>query len=1061
MAAQRGGQDRARSAPEAVVQCSGLQAGSDENDVDLLGALRRLPEAFPMQPVQWVPRRSRQLAGAVLKKIWEDANAQAAAQAGDCQAEISHRLLRAAGQILFRPATGDDAKGENEDSSTAKEIRGRLKRAAAGAWLKLVEDCLDDIEKISLSRPVRQQPVQVSAAVPISDGALQAAAFKSRCGSDKGACQILTGGPPVPAGPETEEKIRALFRTEQLSHQERSELEDALAAAATTRRRPKATPQHASRAVARLQLAAGPGPSGFRNSFIALVHAMPGGPTVLATWATTWVQAIISPWLAELWTAALVRPFFKADMVSIRPILCAEALLKLAVGIGIRIADRQLSAAYGDSQFGAGRRGGAEKEVAEVRAAASLEPDKALMSLDVQNAFGAVQWKDALLAVAAAVPKLGPLLAVQWHACKLRLWVQDANGQGWRLILIYGSLLQGGLDGHPIFCLVMAVFLDRLAANQIVAVRWAEVRVWDYVDDLLFQCPVSLVATLLQAVEAELRRLSLRLQARKCRIHIPSLASTPVTDWPAAVRELGNILTISEDGVTILGTEGAGEYALPLGPWSAAAAETRKRAAQASALVDAAMELIKRPPPAGGKQVAWRIVRNIVTHSLDYDARVLTSSLVLPHASLVEQKSWELVEAVLGEPLTEAERNQIELPTHLGGFQMPMPTSIVPLARAAGIMETGPHVRAAVAQWGFSLDVAKTVDGVDQEVRSGIFDELRQRGVHPGPRGLAAQAPAPALSSPDLLRPPAPDRHLLSSFLGAASAASFQMAMAAAGQRDCARLLSAGGQTAGKSLTAPAGLQPTHFSDEIFTEVLRWRLGKAQVLPSLQADQPRCHNRGVRDGDCCESLLDVFWDHAAICGHGPLRNRRHNNYADEVGELAAETGGTVRREAPVAELTTENAEAILDVWCFGCHEMPDLLLDITIRHPAAASYLTSAAATPGFTAESAEKDKISRYPPRKGRSVVPFAVETWGRLGNAAEEVLQKLAAAATRHAWRRGQCTEAGSRLKRWRAVLDASLHRSMATMLLAARYGLPGKPLHRHRGGAVDPRVQCSEVL
>ena len=220
-----------------------------------------------------------------------------------------------------------------------------------------------------------------------------------------------------------------------------------------------------------MQLAAGPGPSGFRNSYIALVHAAPGGPAVLATWAATWVQATVSPWLADLWTAALVRPFFKGDTVNIRPILCAEALLKLAVGIAIHIADRQLSAAYGSRQFGAGRRGGAEKEIAEVRAATSLEPDKARISLDVRNAFGSVQWKDALLAVAASVPKLGPLLAVQWHSCHLRLWLQDANGKGWHQILIYGSLLQGGLDGHPVFCLVITVLLVRVAAHETIQAK--------------------------------------------------------------------------------------------------------------------------------------------------------------------------------------------------------------------------------------------------------------------------------------------------------------------------------------------------------------------------------------------------------------------------------------------------------------------------------------------------------------------------------------------------------------------------------------------------------------
>ena len=422
-------------------------------------------------------------------KLWEDANALAMADFGDQNAETCHRLLRAAGQILFRPAAGDVECEQGEGPATGQLIRDRLKLAAAGDWQELVDDCVKDVATLTANAQARRQAARPSGAVPISDQVLQAAAFKSGCGSDKGACQILTGGPPVPPGPDVDEKVRALFRTSELSQQERAQLEEALAGAAATRRRPRVSPQQASRAVAWLQLAAGPGPSGFRNSFVVLVHAMPGGPAVIATWASTWLQATISPWLAELWTAALVRPFFKGDTVNIRPILCAEALLKLAVGIAVHTADRQLAAAYGDRQFGAGRRGGAEKEIAEVRAAAALEPDKALVSLDVKNAFGAIQWKDALLAVAALAPKLGPLLAVQWHACKLRLWVQNAHGPGWHMIVIYGSLLQGGLDGHPIFCVIMAAVLRRLATHRDVANEWGSIRVWAYVDDLVFQCP--------------------------------------------------------------------------------------------------------------------------------------------------------------------------------------------------------------------------------------------------------------------------------------------------------------------------------------------------------------------------------------------------------------------------------------------------------------------------------------------------------------------------------------------------------------------------------------------
>ena len=75
-----------------------------------------------------------------------------------------------------------------------------------------------------------------------------------------------------------------------------------------------------------------------------------------------------------------MRPFFKANGVDIRPILCAEALLEYAVGTCIRKVDKAISVAMGDRQFGAGRQGGASQEISEVRAAARLNPDDALAS---------------------------------------------------------------------------------------------------------------------------------------------------------------------------------------------------------------------------------------------------------------------------------------------------------------------------------------------------------------------------------------------------------------------------------------------------------------------------------------------------------------------------------------------------------------------------------------------------------------------------------------------------------------------------------------------------------
>ena len=384
-------------------------------DEQLFSALRQLPEASPRQTVLWIPRRCRQQASDILRQLLVAATDTLDLPLGSRRAEIDNRLMRASGMLLFRqlPDQKDNAAvgcGGGEPGAVATAIRKRLRLAANSQWQELVDDCLSDLQ----SGPARQSsPTQ--AGDSISDGALQAAAVKAKHGSLRGAAAILTSGPRVPPGLETDEKVKQLFRTEALTVDEAAGLDDALATAAgvASRNRMSFGPRHASRSCARLQPAAGPGTSGFRNTYILTIQSHPDGPRALAAWASSWSRGGVAPWIAELWTAALVRPFFKANLTDVRPILCAEALLKLAVGISVKGADRQISAAVGPSQYGAGRSGGASLEVAEVRAAAQLCPERPLVSMDMANAVGSLTWTSALQVVARSTPKLSPLLAAQ------------------------------------------------------------------------------------------------------------------------------------------------------------------------------------------------------------------------------------------------------------------------------------------------------------------------------------------------------------------------------------------------------------------------------------------------------------------------------------------------------------------------------------------------------------------------------------------------------------------------------------------------------------------------
>ena len=96
------------------------------------------------------------------------------------------------------------------------------------------------------------------------------------------------------------------------------------------------------------------------------------------------------------------------------------------------------------------------------------------------------------------------------------------------------------------------------------------------------------------------------------------------------------------------------------------------------------------------------------------------------------------------------------------------------------------------------------------------------------------------------------------------------------------------------------------------------------------------------NGELCNALLDAGGDHAVQCGTGPLRNFRHDDLADIYAGIFEEVGALARREVFVPEFLA-NEEAWLDVWAYGIMELPDVLLDITVRHPRADRYQPGAA----------------------------------------------------------------------------------------------------------------------
>ena len=147
-------------------------------------------------------------------------------------------------------------------------------------------------------------------------------------------------------------------------------------------------------------------------------------------------------------------------------------------------------------------------------------------------------------------------------------------------------------------------------------------------------------------------------------------------------------------------------------------------------------------------------------------------------------------------------------------------------------------------------------------------------------------------------------------------------------------------------------------------------------------------------------------------------------------------------------MSTPKHEAWLDVAAFGVPELANQMFDVTVRHPRAQRYRPASEQKDGAALVRAAADKQGTYPAACGRCVVALGHETWGRLSEEAEHILQLCAAVAARRDYRRGRLP--GDRVRRWRAMLDASLQRAVAEQRQAAAFGLPGRPVRRRR--AID---------
>ena len=297
------------------------------------------------------------------------------------------RLLWAAPALLLRiPMVVQEATLEGacaqvgaKGAERANEVRRRLQLAEAGAWVELLTEYLAEVDAAeeaqrarSCEKPPSSMPLQ-----PEPDEAVFTRAASRTLGHVLcSAADALLGSVQAPLIEATAQEVDLLV-ADPLPH---SELDaQKLETTVGFKQAPMVEPiwhKHIRRRLRVPKTSARPGPSCWRNSYLARIGDVRGGVAALARWSTLWAKGNITSEVAELWTAAIVVPVdrgqakvgpVEAPRRKLRPIACAEAPVKLAEGTLIDGMLPELARVVEPRQVGCGMADGAGIVVSLVR----------------------------------------------------------------------------------------------------------------------------------------------------------------------------------------------------------------------------------------------------------------------------------------------------------------------------------------------------------------------------------------------------------------------------------------------------------------------------------------------------------------------------------------------------------------------------------------------------------------------------------------------------------------------------------------------------------------------
>jgi hypothetical protein len=721
---------------------------------------------------------------------------------------------------------------------------------------------------------------------------------------------------------------------------------------------------HSSLAGLKIDRAAGH--SGWTNRLLRRLST--GGPTSAAATFIDRLTAVFNlllageapPAIRKIWfTSRLV--FIPKDATAYRPIGIGETLYRALGSAVMRAHGPAIATRLQPHQLAVGVKGGVE--IAAVMADLGYgDEETGTLSIDISNAFNSVRRKLMLAGLLEYFPDIIPFF--KWcYGSPVDL--RDNSGH------VIGAAGSGCLQGDPLASLYFAVALQPVllaidAKLQEFATEAGKEDRPGFVvaisDDMMTQAPMPTLFRVAPIAVELLGNMGLRTNLGKSfALGVGAMAlPNPPVGW-----------TIKDDGGKTLGR--------PLG----------SREAQEAWIKTA---LAKQEPPSRalrviGPQQAIMVLEKSYNHKFDYLHKVVVKGYGSQHFADHDALIDASLLAIAAAPTHAHLRDVRELPLNLGGLGMPSQTGITAMRH---YLTTQRRTELFFEQYHQSLHPVLLNKFYRAEDDFALFTEMHEATY------TQYVAIANDISSGSAMNQYTKAARIVAGEMLKARAEQLHATLAEDPftQELAAQFLSCMAPHTGswlRSSSLPLFGAGVPFSPDSFREMLRSR---ALILfnacyGDVPTQCPSCKFNPVN--------LTLRPMHPLICpGHQKLTKARHDHVRDRLAKLIKTVlpDGNTRMEPDNhlgVHLTRrpdirfeENGES--------------LYIDIVVAEPTAQSAMThpdlSSINTPGGAALLAEERKRSEYDGHaQGINVVPFAVESTGRLGPAAQALLNRLCA--------------------------------------------------------------------